>query len=419
MLHDLANVYPASRDGEAQVLGVPSIDALLEVFMLRVSGPADAQHQHPPERNPDDEEMLFQDDDNGAPESLSNIFFSGFAQRNKRPIPVLEISSSLSGAGKSQLLYYLVARAVIPRSYNGVHIGGQEAAVVFMDADDRFDADRLRVVTRSLLQQSVSQAEQKTDSGDPASLSTEGIESVLLSSLQHVHIFRPQSSSALLATLSKLDGYLYDVSQHHSSSRPLQMLVIDSATAFIWQDRLRDEVARTEEIGRPREEVDRERELKQSFYLSDLYAEIIKQLKRLQGRFGCTVVYTTVSGGRTPVPNAGDHSGPFGQYDRTTSRIPSLRPPLPAPWGTFPTLRLIVHRDAVRSFPPGMSAHSATKKAAMRQSVVQQGKFSGWVNGWDREEWPRRVTDGVDAHNGGSFSFYIKDAGVEIPLPGQ
>ncbi|KAJ5161335.1 hypothetical protein N7492_006727 [Penicillium capsulatum] len=421
LLHDLANVCPIDGEDRPQTFGVPALDSLLEVFMLRATGPADARHQQlAREPNPDDDEMLLHEDDivfgqmPAEPDSPSNPVLSGFARRSKRPAPVVELSSSLSGAGKSQLLYYLIAHAILPRSYGETHIGGKEAAVVFIDADDRFDADRLLMVTRAVLQRCSLRSGQTTGSA----LSNEDTQALLLSSMKYVHVFRPHSSSSLLATLSTLDTYLYDGSQHYSFSRPLQMIVVDSATAFIWQDRLRDEVARTEDIGRSREEIDRERELKQSFYLADLYGDMVKELKRLQARFGCTVLYTTLSGGRPPSPNVAA-SGPFGPYDRTSSRLPSLRPPLSAPWGTYPILRLIVHRDAIRSFPPGMSAHDARNEAGMRQSIVRQGKFSAWVNGWDREEWPRRVVDGIDAHNGGSFSFYVRDSGIEIPLPDQ
>lgn len=392
------------------------------------------RHLHqtgPPEQIiTEDEEMLLrcdsQDDENAALVELpaqidpdpSNVFFLGSAPKHKRPSPVVEISSSLSGAGKTQLLYYVTARAILPRAYGGIGIGGLEAAVVWMDADDRFDAYKLRDVARGIIRQAREPAEDETLDEGTARLSDAELTELLISSLQHVHVFRPQSSSALLATLGTLDKYLYDLSRHHSASRPLHMLVIDSATAFLWQDKLRDEVARTEEIGRSRSEVDQARERKQSFYLSDLYAEIVNELKRLQGRFGCAVVYTTtVSSGRQPASNTGGQSGPPGPYEHPPSQTPSLRPALPAPWGTFPILRLVVYRDTVRPFPPAISAHDARRDAPMRQSVVRQGKFSAWVNAWGREEWPRRVVDGVNWYNGGCFSFYVRATGVEIPLP--
>lgn len=368
--------------------------------------------------NPDDETAAPGDPPAQVGRDSSNVFFSSSAPRHKRPSPVVELSSSLSGAGKTQLLYYMTARAILPRTYGGISIGGLEAAVVWMDADDRFDVYRLRNVARELLRQARESVDEEMVDKDTELFSHAQLTELLTLSLQHVHVFRPQSSSALLATLCTLDKYLYDLSRHHSASRPLHMLVIDSVTAFLWQDKLRDEVARTEEIGRSRAEIDQQRALKRTFHLSDLYTELVHELKRLQSRFGCAIVYTTtVSSGRPPVSNTSGQSGPPGPYDRPPSQTPSLRPALPAPWGTFPVLRLVVRRDTVRPFPPAMSAHDARRDASMRQSVVHQGKFSAWVNAWGREEWPRRVIDGVNWYNGGCFSFYVRATGVEIPQP--
>ncbi|KAF3390568.1 DNA repair protein XRCC2 [Penicillium rolfsii] len=435
-LNDLARVYPTSSGQQEPLMGIPVIDALLEVFMQGSSGTSIATEQQfhnttlPEQIVTEDEEILLRcgnlTDETAAPRDQPtqggrdsfDVFFSSSASRHKRPSPVVEISSSLSGAGKTQLLYYMTARAILPRTYGGISVGGLEAAVVWMDADDRFDVYRLRNVAREILQQARQLEDEEMANIDTELFSDAQLTELLTSSLQHVHVFRPQSSSVLLATLCTLDKYLYDLSRHHSASRPLHLLVIDSVTAFLWQDKLRDEVARTEEIGRSRAEIDHQRALKRTFHLSDLYAEVVHELKRLQSRFGCAVVYTTtVSSGRPPASNTSGQMGPPGPYDRPHSQTPSLRPALPAPWGTFPVLRLVVHRDAVRPFPPAMSAHDARKDASTRQSVVRQGKFSAWVNAWGREEWPRRVIDGVNWYNGGCFSFYVRANGVEIPEP--
>ncbi|KAJ5220389.1 hypothetical protein N7468_009593 [Penicillium chermesinum] len=428
ILHDLANVYPVSPEQEARSLNVPAIDVLLEVFMLKAMGPgAEHRQPHPPspeqraaqEQNRLAEEMLFRGEEETAPAtepiSPSNVFFSDSAYRSKRPCPVVEISSNLSGAGKTELLYYLVALSILPRAIGEIPVDGQNAAVVFIDADDRFDAERLRTIARAIVRKSYGSMDRE-GSGEESDVSADDIEAILLSALKHVHVFRPESSSALLATLESLDEYLYDISRHYSASRPLQMIAIDSATAFIWLDRLRDEIARTEDIGRPQAEIERERELKLSFFVSDLYAELVKQLKRLQSRFGSAVVFTSTVPEARPAKNSTEYTGPPGPFDQPSSRTPALRPALPAPWGTFPILRLVVQRDTVWPFPPTMSAHDARSEASMRQSVVLQGKFSAWVNAWGREEWPRRVVDGI-SYTGGSFPFYVKASGVEIPLP--
>lgn len=386
--------------------------------MLKAMGPAAEQAALRQQNRLDDEEMLFRNDDgetlNSEPMGPSNVFFSGSVHRSKRPDPVIEISSSFSGAGKTQLLYYLVAHAILPKALGDIPVQGQDGAVVFIDTDDRFDPERLRAIAREIMRKSCQPLDPE-DRQKNSSLLDDDIESLILSALKHVHLFRPESSSALLTTLVSMDRYLHDISGHHSASRPLQMIAIDSATAFIWLDRLRDEISRTEDIGRPQMEVERDRDLKRSFHLSDIYADLANNLKRLQNHFGSTVVFTSTVPEIRPVRATPEHAGPPGPFEQSPSRTPSLRPPLPAPWGTYPILRLIVQRDTVRSFPVSMSAHDARKEASMRQSIVQQGKFSAWVNAWGQEEWPRRVLDGI-TYTGGSFSFYVNASGVDIPL---
>ncbi|KAF7715319.1 Uncharacterized protein PECH_007269 [Penicillium ucsense] len=419
LLNELSEFYPASI-GKRLPFGVPIIDDLLKVFIQRPSNVStDAETRQM--QNTVSAEMILTEDDEvllrcsqddqamsggenliepGSPSNSPTISMTTTA---KEPVPVVEISSSLSGAGKTQLLYHMVAKAILPRRFLNVAVGGLETAVVWIDTDDRLDVYRLQQVARAILHDAWKDVKTENETENLGHLSDS----------QHVHVFRPQSSAALLATLAQLDHYLYDLSRHYSASRRLHTVIIDSATAFLWQDKLRDEIARTDEIGQSRMEIEGRRQLKQSFHLSDLYADIVSELKRLQDLFRCAVVYTTTvsSGGSS----ASTNSGPPGLYDRPPTSTPSLRPALPAPWGLFPTLRLVVHRDTVRPFRPAMSAHDARKDASMRQGIVQQGKFSAWVNAWGQEDWPRRVVDGVHWHNGGCFSFYVRATGVEIP----
>ncbi|KAJ5367743.1 hypothetical protein N7541_001684 [Penicillium brevicompactum] len=422
LLSELASCYPGHEDN-AQSFGVPELDALLEIFAPKASQYQDRrasdQDQLRDYQAAAYEEMLMEgsphpEDAHGpnimdAAEDLdpANTLFSDPEGTQNRPPPILEISSSLSSSGKSQMLYYLTAHAILPREYGTIAIGGREAAVIFIDTDDRFDAERLRVVARGIIQQSLSNLPSNFGEQSAGCPTDHDIEALLVSSLQHVHVFCPQSSSALLATLHSLDSYLFDLSRHRSASRPLQMIAIDSTTAFIWQDRLRDEVARTEEIGRSREEIDSEREQKRRFSLPVLYDELATQLKRLQSRFHCSIVYTSVvSGGR-----------PAADLYESESRFSTLKPALPAPWGTLPTLRLIFHRPTVRPFPPSMAPQAAVKEAPSRQDAVQQGKISGWVNEWGRDGWPRRIMEAIEASNGGGFSFLVRESGVEFNSP--
>lgn len=336
-----------------------------------------------------------------------------------RTEPVLEISSKLSAAGKSHLLYYLAAVAILPSVFKGVPLGGHESAVIYIDTDGRFDAERLKSVVRGLFKARIDALAQEF-SGTSSESDNEDIETMLVASLQHVHVLRPQSSAALLATLQNLDAYILDLSRHLSSTRPVHTIYLDSANAFFWQDRLQDEIARVEDIGRVDADSEHERSRKRRFQISDLYAAFVAELRRLQRLLGCMVVYTTTVQGRFHGARGGNSaytpSGPYDLYNPRTSvpKAPSFGSDLPAPWGRFPTLRVVVQRDSVRPFPPTMTAQNAQRGAPRRQEVVNRGRFSAWINEWRRDEWPRRVLEGLKQNNGGKFAFRIGRDGVDI-----
>lgn len=338
-------------DGPDHRLGVKALDGLLEVFVPRpgtVQGQGQAANPH-----------------------LAN-----------RSAPVVEISSTQSAAGKSQLLYYLAAVAILPSRLGDIRLGGRDAAVVFIDTDGRFDANRLSIVARGIVQQKIKP--HTTDKEGELNLRND-IENLLIDSLRHVHVFRPQSSTSLLATLHSLELYLFDLPRHPSSNRNLHAILIDSMTAFFWQDKLRDQIARIEEIGHPRVEIERHRKEKQSFYMADLYVELVRELKRLQNVFGCAIVHTTTAWvGRSSA----------GGLPSVVETASSFRCPLPAPWGLFPWLRVVV-------------SSSSPSAGGKRQ-------FLSCVNGWAREDWPRRIIEGVECRNGGIFVFYANRDGVEM-----
>ncbi|KAE8168684.1 hypothetical protein BDV40DRAFT_294628 [Aspergillus tamarii] len=432
LLHDLSCLYESSENTPRQRLGIQALDDLLRVFMpLPAVAPwAQAQHQ-PPEptiaTGQDEQEQVYHEEppiQSDAEHDLNTYPRDQIlpTARIKRTEPVVELSSTSSGAGKTQTLYYLTAVAILPSEFHGVKLG-RESAVVFIDTDGRFDAERLLTVARGIVRKKFETQSENAESTTTESVplyTEEDLNSMLVTSLQHIHVFRPQSSAALLSTLQSMDTYLLDLTRHFSSARPLHAIIIDSASAFFWQDKLHDEVARTEDIGRPYEEIESERREKKSFYLFDMYADLVAELKRLQRRFGCAVIYTTIAWSGRSMPGQLSTPGPSGSFplfdpsDVPVSRTPSFRSSLPGPWGVFPTLRLVVQRDVVRPFQPAMTVHEAQREAPMRQEAVLKGRFVGWVNGWGREDWPRRVVEGLDEKDGGMFGFYVGTDGVDF-----
>lgn len=394
LLRDLKVLHREHSGSTKTRLGVSPIDELLELF-----GPSSQPlHDLPGRREdivagPDGDTVAAE---NHEPAHLEVPVHPAFPSR---PYTILEISSTCSAAGKSQVLYYLAALAVLPSKFNGTPLNGSNSAVVFIDTDGRFDAERLRTVARGI-------ALDKLENTIDADTENHGdFEAMIFASLQHIHVFRPQSSLALLATLQSLDAYLLDLSRHASGNRVLRAIIIDSATAFLWQDKLQDEIARTEDIGRSAAEIERERLHREKYYLADIYADLVTSLKRLQSAFDCDVIYTATSFGGRSTENP---SMPYGSYNPldTALQTPSFRSPLPSPWGLFPILRLVLQRKVLRPFPPGATVQEAERDAPMRQEVAMRGEFLGFVNGWGREDWPRRRLEELK-RRGAQFTFNV------------
>ncbi|XP_068604210.1 DNA repair protein XRCC2 [Brachionichthys hirsutus] len=119
------------------------------------------------------------------------------------------------GTGKTELLYHLVCRCVLPGA-----AGGLQVDVVFVDTD--YSLDMLRLV--SILE---SRLDAARSTGSP---SVSSDETALRSCLSRLLVVHCSSSSQLLLTLHFLETTF--------SSRPtLALLLIDSISAFYWLDR--------------------------------------------------------------------------------------------------------------------------------------------------------------------------------------
>uniref|UniRef100_A0A2D4PB66 RecA family profile 1 domain-containing protein n=1 Tax=Micrurus surinamensis TaxID=129470 RepID=A0A2D4PB66_MICSU len=111
------------------------------------------------------------------------------------------------GTGKTEMLYHLIARCILPKSR-----GGLEVSVVFIDTDFHFDM--LRLVT--LLEYR---------------LSSRGTEVTIKRYLERFFLINCHSSSQLLLSLYSLESIFF------LSHPSLSLLIIDSMSAFYWIDR--------------------------------------------------------------------------------------------------------------------------------------------------------------------------------------
>lgn len=162
--------------------------------------------------------------------------------------PFIEFISAGSGGGKTHLLYYMTALAILPRTYRGIILNGKDSAVVVLDTDCRFDFQRLTEVMSHYVISQLESSFSLSQSVNGAQSSTAGkskvIHDLIQSSLSHVHIFRPRSHASLLSTVSSLPMYLFRSTSHASINRPLHSIILDSASAFFWQTRTEEDTAR-------------------------------------------------------------------------------------------------------------------------------------------------------------------------------
>ncbi|KAL2441876.1 hypothetical protein ABEF95_016775 [Exophiala dermatitidis] len=328
------------------------------------------------------------------------------------PATTIEISSPKSATGKTTLLYYLCAIATLP-----VESGGKGSTVVYIDSDGRFSASRLMQVMKHYIatskqkqttttdpvgSRSLSNNNHKGKSKDPnpsrdndkpnnvninttsdrahvnESESESDTTSIALEALQHIHVFRPQSSNQVVTILQSLPEFLFDRSKIQSSVyRHLGLLVLDSATAFYWQDRFDRDMARlggTESSGMP---------AAAEKPTGTTTSGIIECLKSLQRRFDCVVAFTTINYSTTTstatstAPTSGPAATVVGdRRGHDTQPAPDTKPVPSTQWSTYATLTLDLSRIAVPQFPPQLTlseclADADKRFAAMRNTRIQ------------------------------------------------
>ncbi|KAK5133774.1 hypothetical protein LTR08_007424 [Meristemomyces frigidus] len=296
------------------------------------------------------------------------------AAKLKPAAPTIELTSLASGGGKTHLIYYLTAVAVLP-----VSLGGKQACAVIIDADSSFSVPRLVQQLNNMSKRLHHREATETGTGEAT-----------MALLKHVHILRPQSLSSTVATLDNLPAYLFDESKHHSIDRRVAFVALDSAAAFYWQHRADEDDATLLASTTPTSVAPPK---------PSGYAQLATALRRASSSFACPIVLTSWHLGPTP---------PMAHTQGADAR--SIRPSLPAPLSQMPTLRLVVRRIPVRRFPVGISNEEALREAADRQKAVEGRKFEAVVNEWGVDERTLQKLQAV----GFGFGFSINAEGLNL-----
>ncbi|KAI9653937.1 MAG: hypothetical protein M1831_005622 [Alyxoria varia] len=324
----------------------------------------------------------------------------------KSSAPVVELTSISDGAGRTHLVYLAVALAVLPSVHHApartdpgdpACKQGKSGLALVIDADDCFEVERLADIMRNLwnsMIEGASSADRQTTAGaDPEnsdarsnqprrsviSDAASSVDAVIENALQHVHVLRPQSLGSLVATVNSLPGYLFDSTQHFSNGRAVELVAIDSLSAFYWQEKLEQETSATAASQGIRK-----------------YDDLVRSLRQVQDIFHCPILAT--SWGLQPV------SGPQPHRSILRGSRPSFKPLLSPSWLSFCTLRLAVARESVKPFHIDMTLEQTEIDRNARHEVVERGRFVAWVD---------NLGFGADGKVG-EFEFWIRDEGVNL-----
>ena len=300
--------------------------------------------------------------------------------RAARP-PVIEIAGTSPCSGKTQLLYHIAAT-----SLDGSRIGiatERGGTVVWIDTDNNFDILRLRSMLRNRTELDHSELK-------PSEVQTLGREPEddTVFCLQHLFVFQPQSSGALLSTLRSLPDRFLQRNPHFSGGRCLKLIILSNLSSFLWQDRqTSDSQSRTP--GRSEND---------SFYL-ERYRDIVGALRTLQATFECTIV-------------AGNWV--FSPSQRLSSGV-ATKPHMPAIWTNFCTIRLLVWKKSVPKLDLGISAQEALTKAARRGERTEVSVHSMSVNTWGLDHVDHEVRNiAMALQRRGTINFHVNDNGLEF-----
>jgi len=281
--------------------------------------------------------------------------------------PILEIISPppthhASGAGKTSLIYLIIAHAILPLSFSPTPLRGQEAAVILFDPLHHFSIPRLVEVMFTLLKTSLVTAEKEINDVLKADMKF-----VIRTALPHLHIFRPQSWSSFLASLDSLPEYLLnDNPQHKSMHRPIHSIILEDIDAFVWSIRNTSTTVSSS-----------------SNTLGTASTQLTTSVAKLSKLLSCATILTSQS-----------------------TTLSSYRPALPTSWpqGT-PVTRLAVRRVDVLKFAPAISVEDAEKERVQRWEVVSRGRFECWrvgVGARDGEGFVFRVGKGIEMERDGA-----------------
>ncbi|CAH9124186.1 unnamed protein product [Cuscuta epithymum] len=136
-----------------------------------------------------------------------------------------------SHSAKTQILIQAAINCILPKEWKGVHYGGLERSVMFIDLDCRFDILSLSRSLKQRVLDAIGKSMQSLKGG--ADVTSEN--DLVVESMRRFMYVRCYDSIQFLATLKTMHNQLQKGKEVHGVGAYL--LIIDSIGAFHWMDR--------------------------------------------------------------------------------------------------------------------------------------------------------------------------------------
>jgi hypothetical protein len=204
--------------------------------------------------------------------------------------------------------------------------------------------------------------------------------------LSHIHIFQPSSLSSLIATISSLPSYFLDP-ENRSAERRVGAIIINSASTFFWADKAATSIGQAQGQAQSK------------------YPALASTLRRTSTTLQAPVFFSTENLSTLTTSSTSSTSA------ISTSNPLAIRPHLPSPWPTLPTLRLIISKNTIQSFPKDIDAETCLKHAGARDKAVREAGFVVRVNRWGSDGQRERESE-ADGDKG--FEVRIDGKGVTV-----
>lgn len=298
--------------------------------------------------------------------------------------PVIEITGTSTACGKSHIIYYIAALSILPEDQNNVSLDGKDSAVVIFDTDGRYDVRRQFTVIKSYILQRYHIVDETVVDAN--------IDCLIKTAMKHIHVYRPQSTLDMIEMLNGLRVYLLDLDSHYSASRPLDCVLIDSISAFYWQDRLAGLVSQKGTPG-----------------YQERYQILVKKLQEISASFGAFIVATNW-GLQHHEPLQEDYQGSGVAHvgvQRPGDNI-IFRSHLPAAWNKFVDIKLVVKRDVITPFRQGISIIEALNERQAMFSPNYNDNFSGQIDVCSFKTAMQELFKGKN----GRFHYRIGESGI-------